>query len=91
MIDAGALIAIRSIIINAFWMFVTSVVIRVTRPAVENLSIFAKEYVWIFLNIALRRFFPSPMEAFEPYLAPRHPHMRAKSAANIIHIPMTYI
>ena len=41
--DAGALIAMRSSIMSAFWMLVTSVVIRVTRLADENLSIFAKE------------------------------------------------
>ncbi len=39
----GALIIIRSIIINVIWVFVTSDVSLVTRDAVENLSIFAKE------------------------------------------------
>ncbi len=42
---SGGLTAIRMIIINAFCKLVTSVVKRVTKPAVENLSIFENEYV----------------------------------------------
>ena len=61
-------------------MLVTSVVIRVTRLADENLSIFAKEKVWMLRNIAARRFFPKPMAAFAPYFAPRHPVKRPNSA-----------
>ena len=36
----------RIIIWNAFWRLVTSVVIRVTRPAVLNLSMFENENCW---------------------------------------------
>ena len=43
--DAGALIAIRRVIMYAFWMLVTSVVSLVTSPEVENLSMFANEKV----------------------------------------------
>ena len=39
----GARTHMRSIIWNAFCTLVTSVVIRVTRPAVENLSMLEKE------------------------------------------------
>ena len=39
----GARTHIRSIIWNAFCTLVTSVVIRVTRPAVENLSMLENE------------------------------------------------
>ena len=40
---SGARTAMRRIIWNAFWTFVQSVVIRVMRPAVLNLSMFEKE------------------------------------------------
>ena len=40
---SGARTAMRMHIMNAFWMFVTSVVSRVTSDEVENRSIFAKE------------------------------------------------
>ena len=39
----GALVAMMSAIWKAFCTLVTSVVILVTRPAVENLSMFLKE------------------------------------------------
>lgn len=39
----GARTAMRMHIMNAFWMFVTSVVSRVTSDEVENRSMFAKE------------------------------------------------
>ena len=39
----GARTAMRISIMNAFCTLLTSTVRRVTRPAVENLSIFAKE------------------------------------------------
>ena len=41
----GERTAIRIHIWYAFWILVTSVVIRVTSPAVLNLSMFAKENV----------------------------------------------
>ena len=45
---------------------VTSVVMRVTRPAVEYLSIFANEKDWMFSNIACLRFLAKPADAFAP-------------------------
>ena len=39
----GLLTAMRMIIMNAFWMLNTSVVMRVTRLDAENLSMLAKE------------------------------------------------
>ena len=42
-------------------MLDTSVVIRVTRPAVENLSISEKEKRWMFSYIARRRFAARPV------------------------------
>lgn len=41
--EMGAFAATRSIIMTAFCTFMTSVVMRVTRLLVENLSMFAKE------------------------------------------------
>ena len=85
---AGARIAMRRIIWYAFWMLVTSVVSRVTSPAVLNLSMLEKAYVCMFSNIAFRRFLPSPIEALEPNFAPIHPEKSDKRAARIIHAPM---
>ena len=58
--DTGLLTATRSIIIYAFCTLTTSVVMRVTRLFVENLSMFEKEKSWIRSNMALRRFFDKP-------------------------------
>ena len=41
--EMGAFAATRSIIMTVFCTFMTSVVMRVTRLLVENLSMFAKE------------------------------------------------
>ena len=43
----GERTATRITIIKAFWMLVTSVVIRVTRPGTLNLSMLEKEKVWM--------------------------------------------
>ena len=43
----GARKAMRTTIMKACWTLVTSVVMRVTRPAVENLSILEKEKSWM--------------------------------------------
>ncbi len=58
---SGARNEIRSSIWNALWMLDTSVVIRVTRPAVENLSMSEKEKRWMFSYIARRRFAARPV------------------------------
>ena len=64
----GALTAIRRIIWYAFCMFVTSVVILVTRPAVLNLSILEKEKVCIFRYILSRRLQANPVDALAAFL-----------------------
>lgn len=48
---SGGRMAMRMIIWYAFCMFVTSVVRRVMRPAVEYLSMLENEYVWIVRRI----------------------------------------
>ena len=58
---SGARKEVRSSIWKAFWMLDTSVVIRVTRPAVENLSMSEKEKRWMFSYIARRRFAARPV------------------------------
>ena len=78
---AGALVNIRKIIWYAFCRLVTSVVRRVTSPAVLNLSIFANENVWMWLNMDSRRFFANPAEAFAPYRPPAIPANRPTAAA----------
>ncbi len=67
----------------------TSVVSLVTRPAVLNLSRLAKEKVWMFSNIACRRFLAKPVDARAPYLPPITPVKRPRSAAPIISAPTT--
>ena len=58
---SGARNEVRNSIWKAFWMLDTSVVIRVTRPAVENLSMSEKEKRWMFRYIARRRFAARPV------------------------------
>ena len=58
----GALKLMRRSIWKAFWILLTSVVILVTRPAVEYLSISENEKVWIFSYIAILRLAASPDE-----------------------------
>ena len=79
-IISGARTAMRIIIINAFCRFVTSVVIRVTSPAVEYLSILEKENVWIFAYMESRRFAAKPVEASEANTPPRIPNKRLANA-----------
>ena len=58
---SGARKETRSSIWKALWMDDTSVVIRVTRPAVENLSMSENEKRWMFAYIASRRFAARPV------------------------------
>ena len=80
----GALTAIRIIIWNAFCRLVTSVVMRVTRPAVLNLSMFENENCWILLNIASRRLHAKPAEAFAANFPASTPKARLMNAIIII-------
>ena len=52
---SGARTEMRRICWKALCKFDTSVVMRVTSPADENLSMLEKEKVWILRNMALRR------------------------------------
>ena len=60
MIMSGVRTAMRMIIWNAFCTFVTSVVIRVIRDDVENLSTSANEKSWMWKKRSCRRFFAKP-------------------------------
>ena len=81
---SGARTAMRVIIWKEFCTLVTSVVRRVTRPAVENLSILAKEKRWMFSYMAFRRFAPKPVEAWLARWAQATPKNRLTSASPII-------
>ena len=50
---------------TAFWITVTSVVMRVMSDEVERRSRFSDESAWTFPYSAWRRFAPSPMAARE--------------------------
>ena len=52
---SGARTEMRRIIWKALWRLLTSVVMRVIRPAVLNLSMLANEKVWMCLNMASRK------------------------------------
>ena len=66
---------------------VTSVVSRVISDAEENLSILAKEKVWILRNIAARRLRAKPADARAPYLPPMIPAYSPTPAATSIASP----
>ena len=84
---SGARTAMRVIIWKEFWMLLTSVVRRVTRPAVENLSMFAKEKRWMFWYMARRRFAPKPVEAWLARCAQATPKNKLTRASSIISRP----
>ena len=86
---AGALMHIRRSIMYAICTLFTSVVIRVIKLEELNLSILANENVWIFLNIAILKFFANPVAAREPYFAPPTPNPREQSAITTMMIPVT--
>ena len=64
------------------WTFVTSVVIRVTKLGVENLSIFEKEKSVIFLKMFLLKFLANPV-------LPRAQNLPAKAPKNKLKIDIT--
>ena len=84
---SGGRTAIRMIIWNAFCTFVTSVVIRVTRPAVENLSILEKENSCICRYISARRFFAKPVAAAAAWRPAWKPKNRLQKAIMTISPP----
>ena len=85
----GALTQIRMDIWNACCTFVTSVVILVTSPAVENLSILEKENACIFSYIACLRFMANPELALEAVLPDSTPNHNASIAATIMASPIS--
>ena len=72
--------AMRVIIMKACCTFVTSVVMRVTRPAVEKWSMFWKENSCTWWNMSWRRLLAKPAEAREANTPPRMPNVRDSSA-----------
>ncbi len=76
----GARTAILVSIINAFWTFVTSVVILVTRELVENLSILSKEKSLTASYISIRRFLPNPQLAVAHVIPASIPNIRLPMA-----------
>ena len=65
-------------------MFMTSVVSRVTRPAVENLSMLEKEKSWMLLYISVLIFRASPDAAVAAVLLAISPKIRAKAIQPIM-------
>ena len=84
---SGARTAMRSIIWKAFWMLVTSVVIRVTRPAVENLSMLEKEKVCTLQYMASRRLQAKPVDARAEKRPAATPKQRLHKASASISAP----
>ena len=86
--EKGARIAILRSIWYAFWMLVTSVVSLVTRLEDENLSMLAKEKVWILSYMAFLRFLAKPVAAFAPNTPPRIPKISPRIATTTMIIPV---
>ena len=84
---SGALKLILRSIWNAPWMLLTSVVILVTRPAVEYLSMSEKENLWMFLYMASRRLAARPVDEYAPKRADRMPKSVLKKAIKSIMPP----
>ena len=83
----GARTHMRSIIWKAFCTLVTSVVMRVTRPAVEYLSMLEKEKCWMFSYIASRRLPARPVEASAANLPASTPSSSAMAATRKVSRP----
>ena len=82
---SGARVAMMMLAWKAFWTLVTSVVILVTRPAVEKRSMFAKVNLCTFSKSASRRFAARPQEASEP----REPESTPMTSASPEHASIT--
>ena len=68
------------VIMKAICTLLMSVVRRVTREAVENLSMFSKEKRWIRAKASCRTLRAKPVEAREPMKPPPAPQHREISA-----------
>ena len=81
----GQRIAMRIIIMNDIWTLLTSVVIRVTSEAEENLSIFSNEKLCTRSNISWRRLRAKPVDALAqvaPAMPPQQSDRQAISTRN---------
>ena len=87
----GERMATLIIIMNEFWMFVTSVVSLVINDGAEYLSMFANENFCTLENTALLRFLANPAEATADVLPARIPKRRASSAKMIRIVPASVI
>ena len=76
----GARTVTRKICWNAFCRLLTSVVMRVTRPAAENLSISENEKRWMLRYIAFRRLLAKPLDAYDAKRPARMPKARLRNA-----------
>ena len=84
---SGALKLTRSNIWNAPWMLLTSVVILVTSPAVEYLSMSEKEKRWMLVYIASLRLAARPVEEYAAKRAAKMPNTMLKKAIRSIRRP----
>ena len=83
----GARTETRRIIWKAFCRLLTSVVMRVMSPDVENLSMFPNENFWTLLNMSALRFAAKPAEALAENLPAKAPHARETKAARAMKPP----
>ena len=92
MIIRGERIAVRIIIMNAICTLLTSVVIRVTSDADENLSMFSNEKSCTRRKRLRRRFRANPADAVaqvEPAHAPNRSEKKASTTSTMPHFTMT--
>lgn len=73
----------RRIIMEAFWMFITSAPSLVIRLGVEKRSILEKEKVWMASYWSCLRFRAKPAAALEPNTDPRQPTVRPHSISTL--------
>ncbi len=83
----GARTVMRKICWNACCRFCTSVVMRVTSPDVEYLSMSEKAKRWMFLYIARRRLAAKPVEATADVRPAAMPSARLMNAISNISPP----
>ena len=71
----------------AFWMLDTSVVILVTRPAVEYLSMSENENLWILRYMASLRLAATPVDEYAANRPARIPNRRLRKAIRTMYEP----
>ena len=87
---SGARKLILSSIWNAPWILLTSVVILVTSPAVEYLSMSENEKRWILVYMASLRLAARPVEEYAAKRAAKMPNKVLKKAIRSIRAPYLY-